>query len=575
MSSITIGKTVYLSPIKGREPGQSGTYGQTSVIGRERRVSRKIIINSSNRGRLRILHLENNSADTKLVQRTLKTEGIACVVVRVESRDGFVSALNKGGFDLILADHSLPGFDGSSALAMARKRYPDVPFIFISGTYPGETAVELIKAGATDYVLKSRPYRLVLVIRRALQEVEAQTQRKRAQQELKALHDIYVAMTSTLDLSEILQIMLERIDDLLPYAAAHVRLLNRATGKIEPIACRNLDEAQWKRVSRSVHRPIHRTIIESQRPHVIRNMQQDERVSRREFYRRQGLVSCLAVPLAVGGKGFGVLSLFTKHEHEFTREEIDFAETLAEQAGIAIHNCQLYEQTKKLSHDLANNEKQIRNLAAGLMNAQDEEAKRIAQVLHDESGQLLANVYITLDEIAKRVSAPIRQEIDTAKKLLDQIENRLRYLSHELHPAILDNLGLVPSLEFLAGQIAKRKSIQIAVESELSGRLSPPLELTLYRVAQEALNNMARHAQASRAHVRLLEKKNLVHCSIRDNGVGFDAKAFAKRRGKKREALGMEGMRERVEAMHGTFQVLSPSGSGTELLVTIPKKRVT
>ena len=399
------------------------------------------------------------------------------------------------------------------------------------------------------------------------------TERKRAGDRIKALHDINLAVTSTLDLATILQILLEKIDVLLPYAAAHIRLVNKSTGHIEPIACHNIDQAKWKAGAEAIQHSIHRTIVQSKRPMILRNLQQDERVSRKDFYRQHGLVSYIGLPLIVKEEVIGVLSLLTKEQHEFTGEEIAFAETLAKQASVAIHNSQLYEQSKKLSQDLLANERQIRALVSGLIYAQDDEAKRIARALHDESGQLLATVYIALDEMAKETPTA-KKPLEKIKGLLDQIEERLRNLSHELHPTILDHLGLLPSFEFLAQQISKRTGIQVTIEGATNKRFSPLLELTLYRVAQEALNNAARHSHASKVHVRLRENERLIQCALEDNGIGFDPKAISGWPGRMGSGLGLAGMRERIEALNGTFQVLSAPGQGTKLAITIPKERI-
>ncbi len=134
---------------------------------------------------LRILHLEDDRNDAELVQETLLSEGISCDVVRVETRTDFLTALEQGVFDIILADYALPSFDGLSALAIMKKKYPDIPFIFVSGAMGEELAIETLKNGATDYVLKHRLSRLVPALHRALMEVEGRNKRKQAEEELR------------------------------------------------------------------------------------------------------------------------------------------------------------------------------------------------------------------------------------------------------------------------------------------------------------------------------------------------------------------------------------------------------
>src|ERR1700730_9850438 len=134
---------------------------------------------------LRILSIEDDAKDAELVQDLLETEGIVCEVTRVDTEDSLLDLLKQGGVDLILADYSLPSFDGISALKLAIKVCPDVPFIFVSGTLGEEVAIEALKIGATDYVLKTSLSRLVPSVLRALREATQKAERKRAEEALR------------------------------------------------------------------------------------------------------------------------------------------------------------------------------------------------------------------------------------------------------------------------------------------------------------------------------------------------------------------------------------------------------
>jgi two-component system, cell cycle sensor histidine kinase and response regulator CckA len=128
---------------------------------------------------LRILHLEDDPNDAALIQSTLEAGGIICETIRVQNRRDFVAALERNGIDLILSDFSLPAFDGLSAARIVREKWPDLPVIMVSGTLGEELAIDSLKSGATDYVLKERLARLVPAVRRAMQEVEERTERRR------------------------------------------------------------------------------------------------------------------------------------------------------------------------------------------------------------------------------------------------------------------------------------------------------------------------------------------------------------------------------------------------------------
>jgi phosphoserine phosphatase RsbU/P len=134
---------------------------------------------------LRILHLEDDPMDAELVLMTLSAEGLDCEVQVVSRREEFGSALERGGIDLILADFALPAFDGMSALAMVREKLPDLPFVFVSGKLGEEAAIESLKSGATDYVLKSRLSRLGPAVQRALTEAKERSKQRQTEKELE------------------------------------------------------------------------------------------------------------------------------------------------------------------------------------------------------------------------------------------------------------------------------------------------------------------------------------------------------------------------------------------------------
>ena len=134
---------------------------------------------------LRILYLEDDPGDAELVLETLASDGIECQVTRVETEADFIASLEQGGFDLILADYTLPSFDGLSALKIAQQNWPHVPLIFVSGTLGEEVAIEALKIGATDYVFKTRLSRIVPSVQRALREAEERIDLTRAEEALR------------------------------------------------------------------------------------------------------------------------------------------------------------------------------------------------------------------------------------------------------------------------------------------------------------------------------------------------------------------------------------------------------
>lgn len=134
---------------------------------------------------LRILNLEDNPSDAELNEATLAEHWPNCQLIRVSSRETYVAALAQKGMDVILSDYSLPGFDGQSALVLARDQCPQIPFLFVSGTIGEEAAIEALRNGATDYVLKHRLARLVPAVNRALREAEERAELRRAEESMR------------------------------------------------------------------------------------------------------------------------------------------------------------------------------------------------------------------------------------------------------------------------------------------------------------------------------------------------------------------------------------------------------
>jgi signal transduction histidine kinase len=198
----------------------------------------------------------------------------------------------------------------------------------------------------------------------------------------------------------------------------------------------------------------------------------------------------------------------------------------------------------------------------------EEEIKRIAYSVHDEAGQLLVAVHLALAEVALGLPEAQQAQIARIKELLNQVEKHLRRYSHELRPTILDDLGWIPAIRFLADGISKRADLPIHIDATVSGRLPGVVETTLYRFAQEALTNAVKHAKAKNLWIRAWSEELALCCSIRDDGMGFDSNLAQARTNRK--GLGLIAMRERVSAIGGTLCIHSSLGNGTELSIRIP-----
>jgi signal transduction histidine kinase len=198
----------------------------------------------------------------------------------------------------------------------------------------------------------------------------------------------------------------------------------------------------------------------------------------------------------------------------------------------------------------------------------EEEIKRIAYAVHDEAGQLLVAVHLALAEVVPELPEPQQARVARIKELLNQVEKHLRRYSHELRPTILDDLGWIPAIRFLVEGISKRADLPIHIDAAVSGRLPGTIETTLYRIVQEALTNAVKHAKAKNVWINAWKENNVLCCSIRDDGRGFDSSPAHAAPGQK--GLGLIAMQERVTAIGGTLHIKSRSGQGTELSIRLP-----
>jgi signal transduction histidine kinase len=198
----------------------------------------------------------------------------------------------------------------------------------------------------------------------------------------------------------------------------------------------------------------------------------------------------------------------------------------------------------------------------------EEEIKRIAYAVHDDAGQLLVAVHLALDEVARDLPKAQQDQVGQIEGLLNQVEKHLRRYSHELRPTILDDLGWVPAIRFLAEGISKRSDLPIHIQATVSERLPSAVETALYRTVQEGLTNAIKHAKASNIWIRAWKENLVLCCSVRDDGDGFDSGQVRAAAGPK--GLGLIAMQERVSAIGGTLRIESCPGRGTELSIRVP-----
>ncbi len=318
---------------------------------------------------LRLLLLEDNLLDAQLLLNTLSDKGVGCDTLRVEKRDAFESALRSGSWDIILADYSLSSFDGASAngasahgasaLQMARDCCPDTPFIFVSDAPGEESAIETLKSGATDYIIKTRLERLAPSLHRALREAAERSERRRAEEALRFLAEANAVLASSLDpnatLASLARLVVphladgcivdvldgERLPRLVAIAASEAELEERlhSLRRRHPI---NLDAPQG--IAR-VLRTGESLLVSDISDEWLERIAADE--AHREGLRHARLRAYMVVPLVARERVLGAISLFIMQSpRRYAPHDLSLTEDLAHRAAVAVDNARLLRETQ-------------------------------------------------------------------------------------------------------------------------------------------------------------------------------------------------------------------------------------
>jgi len=234
---------------------------------------------------------------------------------------------------------------------------------------------------------------------------------------------------------------------------------------------------------------------------------------------------------------------------------------------------QINRENERLFQQLVAGEQRFRSLAKAVWKVQEEERRRLARELHDGIGQTLSALKIQLERIERqaRVAQPeLLARLADSVQLVGRVLNETRELSRLLRPPVLDGLGLEPALRWLARTLEQRTGLKVELEVEaLDGRLEPDLETLIFRVVQEALNNVVKHAGVGAARVLLQGGGGGLRLHIIDAGRGFDV-ASTWRATTESAGCGLRGIHDRVELFGGRFELRSRPGAGTELSIYLP-----
>ncbi|MCX7708101.1 MAG: GAF domain-containing sensor histidine kinase [Anaerolineae bacterium] len=427
-----------------------------------------------------------------------------------------------------------------------------LPRVILLSDYPGDAFLETLAVGVVGYLL-------VWII--VTQEREKQL-RQEAVMKLRTINAVRSSITGSLELDVILRDALDKVLEATQTQTGCIFLVDQMTRELTLAACRGLPfESSGEGQRYSAAEGLCGWVARTGKPRVVADLAAEPELACKPF-EPVGARSLIAVPLTSRKRVMGVMELADLQPGRFNGEDLDLLTTVGSAIGVAIENAWL-----------CNN---IRYYAQQVTRAQEHERARIARELHDDTIQSLV-------VLARRIEALVRlneekppvetRQLRELQEITDNIIQGIRRFSRDLRPSTLDDLGLLPTLEGLAASMTEKDGIltELHVLGERR-RLAPETELVLFRIAQEALNNIKKHADATRAAISIRFGDDMVELVVRDNGKGFALHASIEELAVTGH-LGLIGMRERARLLGGHLTIQTQPGKGTKVTVTVPIRR--
>ena len=399
--------------------------------------------------------------------------------------------------------------------------------------------------------------------------VEKKPSQPEPQSEILALSRISAALSGLWDLDAILGVGLDSALEFMNGTVGEILLIEESNQSLSRRVHRGLSKEFVTGLRTNLGEGIPGSVAQTGKAILLEDISADPRVSNPEMIIAEGLKAFISVPLRAKERVLGVLNIASHRRRNYTDEDMYFLYAIGDQLGIAIENARLYER-------LRNARERLRNLARQNLVAEEDERRRIARELHDETSQSLSGIALQIQALIEMSNIQGTPEIDfvnglkKVQALTVQVHNEVSRLISNLHPALLDTLGLVPAVRQHTG--ARLQPLEMNVSVETRGkekRLPPDVEAALFRFIQGAVGNIAQHSQATKVNVLLEFKSDEFIIKVSDNGQGFDVSEITdvEESGRGR---GLFSMRERIGFLGGTSGIESEIGKGTTVWARIP-----
>ena len=396
--------------------------------------------------------------------------------------------------------------------------------------------------------------------------------------QLAALLEVSTALASTLDLRQLLDAVVARAGDVLDLAdAGFVALYHEPSSRLKVRANWGYDAAivmvsfapgeGCAGIALATGKPILLNTADAIEERVASLTGENWAWLTQAAHTLGTLTSVMALPLVVKGKVIGAMVVeHYQGTRTFSQADLRLAQALADQIAVAVENARLYEEVLE-------KERLRGELLDKVISAQEDERRRIARELHDDTCQSLVALGISLEgmeDILPEEAEAARAQMEDLKAQVRTTLSEVRTLALNLRPSVLDDLGLVMAIDWLCKEQMAKRGLEVKLEVENAGPALPQaIETVLFRITQEALNNVLNHSGASRAEVRLSIGEESVVLEVEDDGLGFDAERVLRARGP-RYTLGLHGMIERATLSGGVLRVLSSPGHGTKIRAEVP-----
>lgn len=399
----------------------------------------------------------------------------------------------------------------------------------------------------------------------------------RRNEHLSVLNTVARTVSQSLDLADILTRALDEVLRLASVDIGAIFLRDEILGGLELLAHRGLSEAAARVVAQfGLMDGSCGGVVEHQRLVVVPEVQR-YRSRRTEAIREEQLSTLVHVPLIARGCSLGSMCVGTRQPREFDAHEQDLLTAIGNQIAVAVENARLYAEIQRKEH--------IRGeLLRKVISAQEEERRRIARELHDEISQNLTALIYASEEATDTIAGQPHKAVpllETMRGVAQQTLDGVHKLIFDLRPTMLDHLGLVPALRWFAQSRLESAGVRVMIKEECKQspgaarptmcRLPAETETALFRVIQEAIINIARHAMARSVRLVFNTTEDGVTVLIEDDGGGFDLVSLAVAPDNGR-GLGLIGMQERIELVGGRLEIDTAPGQGTRIRIQVPAK---